>query len=178
MKSDDYYLERCKQLAVQASTKGNAAPEPWVTVTVIQSSLGSASATPFGRDVQTCILFAPNTSGTAFNGTETLARDARLPVQLNVCVVVAFLFTVIVTDVSGFEPKFLNVTVKGIVASQVIKPVGGILTEKIFALFNNKTKGTQPFDVVRPTRSGKVMIAVFILAAWFSVKRVIQASSA
>ena len=25
MKSDDYYLERCKQLAVQASTKGNAA---------------------------------------------------------------------------------------------------------------------------------------------------------
>ena len=134
---------------------------------VIQSSLGSESATVFGSEVQTCMLFAPDTSGTAFKGTETVASDARLPVQLNVCTVLAFLVTVIVTEVSGFEPIFLIVTVKGIVGSQVTKPAGGVLIVNILALFNSKTGGTQPFDVVKPTRSGKVTIALFILVAWF-----------
>ena len=106
-----------------------------------------------------------------------MASDAKLPVQLNVCTVVPFLFTVIVTDVIGFEPIFLNVTVKGIVGSQVTKPAGGVLIADKLALFKSKIGGTQPFDVVKPERSGKVTTAVFILVAWFWVKRVIHASS-
>jgi hypothetical protein len=50
----------------------------------MQSFAGSVSATPFGFEVHICIAFAPITSGTAFNGTETVASDARLPVQLKV----------------------------------------------------------------------------------------------
>jgi hypothetical protein len=97
-------------------------------------------------------VFAPNTSGTAFNGTATVARDARFPVQLNVCIVVAFLVTVIVTEVSGFDPAFLNVTVRGIVGSQVTKPIGGVLIAEMLALFATNTGGTQPFDVFNEAR--------------------------
>ena len=143
-----------------------------------QSSVGSVSATVFGSDEQTCILFTPNTSGTAFKGTTTVPSDGRLPVQLNVCIVVPFLNTVIVAEVSGFDPAFLNVTLKGIVGSQVTNPAEGVLIADILALFNNNTTGTQPFDVAKPMRSAKVTIALFILVAWFWVKRIIQASSA
>ena len=144
------------------STNGKGVPAPRVPLTVMQSFAGSESATPFGLEVHICIAFAPNTSGTAFNGTETVASDARLPVQLNVCIVVPFLITVIVTDVSALEPTFLNVTVNGIVGSQVTKPAGGVLIADMPALFRSQNQGYTTIGSCQSLRFGYVVNAVCI----------------
>ena len=92
------------------SAKGSAAPTPLYPFTVLQSSIASASTTPFGREEQTCIVFVPGASVIAFKGTVTEAREARLPDQLNVCTVVPLLLTVIVADVIVLDPAFFKIT--------------------------------------------------------------------
>src|SRR5688572_2761247 len=158
------------------STNGNGFPPPLVTIEVLQSFAVFPSATPLGLEVQTVTVLLPNANDMAFKFISMDASEARLPVQLKVWTVTALTCTVIVAEVRLLLPKFLKVTVNGVVASHVAKLFIGVTIDCISASLATKTGGIHPLDVINPIRLGSESAAC-ILTACNVVNMVIHASS-